>query len=215
MLTIHSAELLITGPGAVPLPGGAVAVEGDRIAAVGAYDDVAAAHPLARTRCWPGVLTPGLVNTHAAALLEAAYHPDPREAAELGEEPLTGDRLTALGLDDTRWGGSARRGAQRMLRHGTTAVVGPFTRASVRLAVARAGLAQVRRPASPGPAGLDPLAALLQGTAPDTAFAGTLAPGARADFAVFDVRDVAALAERGAGACVATVLGGRLVYRAR
>lgn len=45
---------------------------------------------------------------------------------------------------------------------------------------------------------------------------GTIRPGARADFAVFDVptgdpyRD---LIEHGAGRCVATVLGGRLVHR--
>ncbi|MFI1797641.1 imidazolonepropionase-like domain-containing protein [Streptomyces sp. NPDC020379] len=216
MLTIHTAGLLLPGPGAAPLPEGAVAVEGDRIVAVGAYADVAEAHPLARVRRWPGLLTPGLVHPGAAALLEAAYHPDPREAQELGEEPLTGDRLAALGMDDARWGASARRGAQRLLRHGTTAVTGPFARAAVRMAVARAGLAQVVRQAPPGLApALDPLPALPEGAAPDAAFAGALAPGARADFAVFDVPDAAALAARGAGSCVATVLAGRLVYRAR
>ncbi|MEU5420237.1 imidazolonepropionase-like domain-containing protein [Streptomyces sp. NPDC020799] len=216
MLTIHTAELLLAGPGAAPLPEGAVAVEGDRIVAVGAYADVADAHPRARVRRWPGVLTPGLVHPGATALLEAAYHPDPREADELGEEPLTGDRLVALGMDDARWGASARRGAQRLLRHGTTAVAGPFVRPAVRVAVARAGLVQVVRQAPPGlPPVLDPLSALPEGAPPDAAFAGTLAPGARADFAVFDVPDAAALAVRGAGSCVATVLAGRLVYRAR
>ncbi|MEK8144488.1 hypothetical protein NKH18_30240 [Streptomyces sp. M10(2022)] len=68
------------------------------------------------------------MNLTATALLEAAYHPDPREADVLGTEPLTGDALTALGMDEARWGASARRGLQRMLRHGTTAVAGTFTR---------------------------------------------------------------------------------------
>ena len=46
--------------------------------------------------------------------------------------------------------------------------------------------------------------------------AGRIAPGARADLAVFDVPDgdpYEALVEHGAGRCVATVLGGRLVHR--
>jgi hypothetical protein len=36
-----------------------------------------------------------------------------------------------------------------------------------------------------------------------------------ATFAVFDVPDEAALTERGAASCVATVVGGRLVHRRR
>ncbi|MFE0287081.1 hypothetical protein ACFWZZ_16335, partial [[Kitasatospora] papulosa] len=44
---------------------------------------------------------------------------------------------------------------------------------------------------------------------------GPLTVGARADLAVFDVPDEAALCAAGAAACVATVLGGRLVYRRR
>ncbi|SCD37808.1 hypothetical protein GA0115250_10491, partial [Streptomyces sp. BvitLS-983] len=37
----------------------------------------------------------------------------------------------------------------------------------------------------------------------------------RADLAAFDVPDAAALRDGGAAACVATVLAGRLVHRAR
>ncbi|QKW51668.1 imidazolonepropionase-like domain-containing protein [Streptomyces buecherae] len=228
MLTIHGAELLLTGPGAEPVADGAVVVDGARIAAVGPYEEMAAEHPGARERRWPGLLTPGLLNARAAALLEAAYHPDPREAERLGTEPLADPAVLAdLDLADARWGESARRGTQRMLRHGTTAVAGPFARPAVRTAVARAGLVVIpgsRASAAPGPAGaadppapalLDPIAALPAGTPPETTFTGPLSPGARADFAVFAVAAVAELATRGAASCVATVLDGRLVFRRR
>ncbi|WKX71927.1 hypothetical protein [Streptomyces sp. XD-27] len=212
MLTIHAADLLVPGAGheQVPVPGGAVAVDGDRIAALGPYEEVAAAYPHARVRRWPGVLTPGLVRGDAAGFLEAAYHPDPREADVLGTEPVTGEALTALGMTDARWGESARRGVQRLLRSGVTAVVGPFTRPEVRTAVARSGLALL--PGAPA-----------EGAAPGAGFAGTLAVGARADFAVFAVPAEDAVpvslteagAEAGARSCVATVLGGRLLHRRR
>lgn len=42
-----------------------------------------------------------------------------------------------------------------------------------------------------------------------------LAPGGPARFAVFDVADRAELVRLGPGTCVATVIGGRLVYRSR
>ncbi|MHC5904976.1 imidazolonepropionase-like domain-containing protein, partial [Streptomyces sp. S6] len=47
MLTIHTAPLLLP-VGTAPVEDGAVAVAGDRIAAFGPYDDVAAAAPGAR-----------------------------------------------------------------------------------------------------------------------------------------------------------------------
>ncbi|MFE6775255.1 hypothetical protein [Streptomyces sp. NPDC057702] len=229
MLTIHGAELLLTGPGAEPVADGAVVVDGARIAAVGPFEEMAAEHPGARERRWPGLLTPGLLNARAGALLEAAYHPDPREADRLGTEPLADPAtLAGLSLTDTRWGESARRGTQRMLRHGTTAVAGPFARPVVRTAVARAGLVVIAAPRAaaqaggaagvPGVAGvvtLDPLAALPEGSSPEAAFTGPLSPGARADFAVFAAPTLADLASRGAASCVATVLDGRLVFRRR
>lgn len=214
MLTLHRADLVLP-VGAPPLPDGAVAVRDDRIAAVGPYAELAAAHPQARTRAWRGVLTPGLRNPHGRLLLEHAYHPDPREADRLGTAPLTGPALEALGLDDAAWGGSARRGLQRMLSHGTTALCGPFRRPAVRTAVARSGLVLLPPPAAdPGEPTFD---LLRQGLA--TAAHGPLAVGGRADLAVFDVAAAgdaeAALCAAGAGSCLATVLAGRLVHRRR
>ncbi|MEV4442214.1 hypothetical protein AB0K09_25060 [Streptomyces sp. NPDC049577] len=209
MLTLHAADLLITAPGTAPVPGGAVAVDGDTVAALGPYEELAAALPDARVRRWPGVLTPGLRQRNAEWLLTRAYHPDPREHAELGDRPLTGDRLAALDLTDTRRSGSVRRGLQQMLRHGTTAVTGPFTDPVVATAVARSGL-RVLPGAAAGEPDLDPLRG-----APDLAdvTGAPLTVGGRADLAAFDVPDAAALLAAGAGTCVATLLAGRLVFR--
>ncbi|MFD7665225.1 hypothetical protein [Streptomyces sp. NPDC059788] len=161
MLTIHRVRGVRRAPDADPDPGHAVVVSGDRIEAVGPYGELYERYgERARVRDWDGVLTPGRHEPDGAALLESAYHPDPREADELGTVPLTGDALTTLGMTDTRWGASARRGVQRLLATGTTSVSGPFTRPAVRTAVARSGLRD-----QPGP--------------------HPLAPGAPADFAVF------------------------------
>ncbi|MEU0376693.1 hypothetical protein ABZ093_05215 [Streptomyces cyaneofuscatus] len=226
MLTIHAAPLILP-VGAAAVAEGAVAVDGDRIAAIGPYEDVVAAHPAARVRRWPGLLTPGLRQDRARELLTRCYHPDPREADELGELPLWGEAFERLAatMDTARRAGSVRRGLQRMLRHGTTHVVGPFgaDEPGLRTALSRSGLVQVQvqvqgRPVQvPGPPGdgppdLDPFA----GGGDLTATAhGPLTVGGRADLAVFDVADDAALRAGGARLCVATVLAGRLVHRAR
>ncbi|MGP4001602.1 hypothetical protein [Streptomyces sp. 8N706] len=229
MLTVHTADALCPGPGRELIRGGAVAVEGAAVAAVGPYETVVAAHAGARVRRWPGLLTPGLVNRRAAELLETVYHPDPREADRLGTEPVRDPAvLDVLGLTGTDWAGSARRGLQRMLGHGTTAVAGPpFRSPAVRTAVSRSGLVTVVRPTE-GPDAGEPSLDPLGGSLPEGVLAGVLAPGARADFAVFDVPvevdpppadagrcPLGALAERGAATCVATVLSGRLVHRRR
>jgi cytosine/adenosine deaminase-related metal-dependent hydrolase len=192
--------------------GRALAVKGAWIADSGALEELVAAHPRARVRQWPGILTPGLVNLHGNELLEEAYHPDPREADELGTEPLTGDALAALAMDDARWGASARRCVQRMLAHGTVrAACEELRNRAVRDAVHRSGLAIMGRLGRPGgtPA-LDPY-----DSGWPVEFAQPRERNSAARFAVFDVRDEAELAERGAGTCVATVVEGRLVYRRR
>ncbi len=213
MLTLHAADLLIAVPGTEPVPGGAVVVDGDTVAALGPYEELAAAFP--RVRRWPGVLTPGLRQWHGAYLLKRAYHPDPREYDELGDRPLTGERLEALDMTDARWAGSVRRGLQQMLRHGTTAVaIGSDPVVST--AVARSGLTAVSALGAPGILAEEPsLDPLRNAYGLGDAVAGPLTVGGRADFAAFDVPDAYALEEAGAGTCVATVLAGRLVYRRR
>ncbi|MFI0261383.1 hypothetical protein ACH4OW_20370 [Streptomyces sp. NPDC017056] len=161
MLTIHRVHGVRRAPDGATDPGHAVVVSGDRVEAVGPYEELYERYgDRARVRDWNGVLTPGRHEPDGAALLETAYHPDPREAGDLGTAPLTGAALTALGMTETRWGASARRGVQRLLATGTTSIAGPFTRPAVRTAVARSGLRD-----QPGPR--------------------PLTPGAPADFAVF------------------------------
>lgn len=226
MLTLHRAALVLPDPAdptAPSFPDGAVVVRGERVEAVGPYPELTAAHPGARVRDWgSAVLAPGLRNPYGHWLLERAYHPDPRE--EIGVEPVA-DGL-AGSTDETRCGASARRGLQRMLGFGVTAVAGPFERASVRTAVARSGLVGLAGvPGSMGASGasgasgdegdegagpLDPLAVLPFAQAVH----GRVAVGGRADFAVFAAAGDG-LAEPAAGGCLATVLGGRLVYRRR
>ncbi|MEU8668688.1 hypothetical protein OG333_21815 [Streptomyces anulatus] len=216
MLTIHAAPLVLP-VGAAAVVDGAVAVDGERIAALGPYEEVAAAYPAARVRRWPGLLTPGLRQDRAVELLTRCYHPDPRESDELGELPLWGEEFERLAatMDTARRAGSVRRGLQRMLRHGTTHLAGPLDAEdpALRTAVSRSGLVLVPpSPACSGPPDLDPFAA--GGDLARTAGA-PLTVGGRADLAVFDVPDESALYGGGPRPCVATVLAGRLVHRAR
>ncbi|MFG2879375.1 hypothetical protein ACGFYU_30955 [Streptomyces sp. NPDC048337] len=215
MLTLHTAELLVAGPGSAPLPGGAVLVEGDRIAGVGPFADLAAAYPHARARRWPGVLTPGLLVRGGDVLLERTYYPDdPYEVTELGTDPISGAaELEELKMTEARWGNSARRGTQKLLARGVVAVTGRFTIPAVRTAVVRSGLTVLPPAAStPTTPSLDPFAG--RGAA-EEAFYGVLEAGAPARFAVFAVADAGELAARGATSCVATVIGGRLLHRRR
>jgi cytosine/adenosine deaminase-related metal-dependent hydrolase len=218
LLTLHTAGLLLPAGGRPAVPGGAVLVEDRAIAAIGRYEELAAAHPAARARRWRGVLTPGLRQWHGTWLLTRLYHPDPREADVLGDAPLSGPEFDALPMDAARMAGSVRRGVQRMLRHGTTAVAIRQDDPVVRGAVARSGLVVVSSARAPGILVYGPdLDPIVEGRDLEGAVHAPLAVGARADLAVFDVPvdgdPAATLAAHGAGTCVATVLGGRLMYR--
>ncbi|MFI0240854.1 imidazolonepropionase-like domain-containing protein [Streptomyces sp. NPDC016845] len=186
----------------------AVLVDGERVKALGPYEELAAAHPDVRVRRWPGILTPGLLNPYGPEILEHTYHPDPREADTYGTVPIGGARAREIfRADPSRLGASARRGVQRLFAHGTVALAGQLRVAPVLEVVQRSGLVFGARPEGlPGPVSLSPRPmVLLPG----------LVVGGPARFAVFDVEDRADLVRRGASTCVATVIGGRLVYRGR
>ncbi|MEU7241327.1 imidazolonepropionase-like domain-containing protein [Streptomyces sparsogenes] len=105
MLTLHAAPLVRRTPDdAAPLHDAAVAVDGDRIAAVGPLDALRSAYPRARVRQWPGTLGPGLV--HDAPVPDA---PSPRERIHallrLGATAVVAARLT-----DPELLAAARRG---------------------------------------------------------------------------------------------------------
>jgi cytosine/adenosine deaminase-related metal-dependent hydrolase len=182
VLTIHRVLGIREADG---VTGDAVVVDGDRIGAIGVYEELLPhLGPGARTREWDGYLVPGRYEPDAVRLLQTRYWPDPREADTLGTGPISGSAaLDELGMTDARWGASARRGVQRLLAHGTTAVAGPFTHPAVRVAVERSPVRVLHAP-RPAP----------------------LVRSAVADFAVFTEAE---------GVCLVTVIGGRLVYRGR
>ncbi|MFJ2177113.1 imidazolonepropionase-like domain-containing protein [Streptomyces sp. NPDC087851] len=79
METLHAADVLRrtwdgADGGGEPLAGGAVVVGGDRIVAVGTFEELRVRFPGARVRKWSGVLGPGRV--HEGPLPDA---PSPRE----------------------------------------------------------------------------------------------------------------------------------------
>ncbi|SCD42225.1 hypothetical protein GA0115246_101581, partial [Streptomyces sp. SolWspMP-sol7th] len=88
MLTLHTAPLLDAGDGTL-VPGGAVAVSGDRITAVGPLADLRATYPGARVREWPGRLAPARVHTGPP--------PQAPEPPGDGARPLRGRRDGAPG----------------------------------------------------------------------------------------------------------------------
>ena len=97
MLTIHAADEVRVGWDEEPLKDAAVAVDGNRVAAVGPLTEVMERFPGARMRRWPGVLGPGLV--HEGSLPDA---PSPRERVHAvlkgGAVALLEEYVTSPGL---------------------------------------------------------------------------------------------------------------------
>jgi cytosine/adenosine deaminase-related metal-dependent hydrolase len=139
-LTVHAADVVLP-ISSVPIRDGAVAVDGDRIVAVGSRKDLTVAHPRVRVRQWSGILTPGLVNAHT--------HLQYTDFAALASSGLAFPEwirsLTAQRADYTeaRWQESARRGVHYLLRSGTTAVADVVTDECVLTPVGRSGIGGV------------------------------------------------------------------------
>ncbi|WP_436786259.1 amidohydrolase family protein [Yinghuangia sp. YIM S10712] len=137
-LTTHIAPVVVTMTGGPPIRDGAIAVDGDRIAAVGPAEEVAERHPGARVRRWDGILTPGLVNAHTHlqytdfAHLASSGLPFPEWLAAMNRERAD--------YTEARWQESARRGVHLMLRSGTTAVADVVTDPCVLTPVDRSGI---------------------------------------------------------------------------
>ena len=123
---------------AEPIPDGAVVVDTDRVVAVGTRADLVDAHPQARVRDWPGVITPGLVNSHAHTQyydfgdLASSGLPFPEWLHQMVARRAT--------FTDAMWQESTRRGLHAYLKTGTTAVADIVTEPVVLSAIARSGI---------------------------------------------------------------------------
>ncbi|WP_306292955.1 imidazolonepropionase-like domain-containing protein [Streptomyces tsukubensis] len=198
MLTIHAADSVrLTWDGA-PLVEGAVAVSGDRVAAIGPLAEVREAYPEARVRQWAGVLGPGLA--HHGPLPEA---PSPRERVHAvlksGATAVTGAGL------DSELRAAAVRGGVLLLAGPRTAVLAVDGRADLAVfsAVSGAGTGAVSGAASSAGTGVPSGAASSEGSyggpvgGPDGGSVGGPDGGPAG------------------GECLATVCAGRLVHRRR
>jgi cytosine/adenosine deaminase-related metal-dependent hydrolase len=137
VLTLHAAPLVLPMTSA-PIPDGAIVVDNDSIVAVGTRAELLAAHPEARVRDWPGILTPGLVNSHAHTQyydfgdLASSGLPFPEWLHQMVARRAT--------FTDVMWQESTRRGLHAYLKTGTTAVADIVTEPVVLSAIARSGI---------------------------------------------------------------------------
>ncbi|MFD0630911.1 hypothetical protein ACFQ9X_03860 [Catenulispora yoronensis] len=121
-----------------PIRDGAILVDNGRVTAVGTRADLTAAHPGARVRDWPGILAPGLVNSHAHTQyfdfgdLASSGLPFPEWLHQMVARRAT--------FTDAMWQESTRRGLHAYLETGTTAVADIVTEPVVLSAIARSGI---------------------------------------------------------------------------
>jgi hypothetical protein len=126
VLTLHTAPLVDVGDGTPVQRGGAVAVSGDRIEAVGPLAALRAAYPAARVRKWPGRLAPARVHTG-----EPPAAPSPRETVHA----LFAHGATALlvpGPLDPSLREAAARGGLRLVAAPAPTPLTPGSRADLR-----------------------------------------------------------------------------------
>ncbi|MEP6464344.1 MAG: amidohydrolase family protein [Frankiaceae bacterium] len=172
-VTLHAAPLVLPIC-AEPVDDGAVAVDGDRVVAVGPAAELAERYPGCPVRSYPGVLTPGLVNAHA----HLEYGPSFADLASSGLpfvkwiNTLVGrrDAMTADG-----WLADARGSVRAALAAGTTAVADVITIGPGIAAAAEVGLGGISYVETVGvddarwPAERDRLAAALAAAPPGRA----------------------------------------------
>ncbi|HEV7823883.1 MAG TPA: amidohydrolase family protein [Mycobacteriales bacterium] len=138
--TLHSARcvLPISAP---PVSGGAVAVAGGRILAVGTRDELRATYPDAPERHWDGVLTPGLVNAHTHLNYSHCAHfygnGKPFDTWIQDFAPVI------AGTTPDGWRAAAAEGVRQMLATGTTAAADVVTGPAALTVQQDAGLAGV------------------------------------------------------------------------
>lgn len=137
-VTVHRAPVLLSAD-RPPLADGAVAVEGERILAVGPADDVLAdlGDRALELNEHDGALTPGLVNAHTH--LQYSDMAAVGRAAHTGFESWMSAFMELYPLPRD-WGASAAVGAALCLRSGTTTVAEIVTDADAASAVHDAGL---------------------------------------------------------------------------
>ena len=136
--TLHAAPVVLTMTGE-PLRDGAVLVEHDLVVDVGPRSEVAARSRGARTREWPGVMVPGLVNAHA----HLEYGPPFADLATSGlpfAQWIAALTARRQGMTDLDWRVSARGSAHQLLKSGTTAVADIVTRGPAIAAAGSVGL---------------------------------------------------------------------------
>ncbi|MEO6712942.1 MAG: amidohydrolase family protein, partial [Mycobacteriales bacterium] len=121
---LHCAPVVLPITSA-PIRDGAVAIAGDRIAAVGPREELRALYADAKVRTWRGVLTPGLVNAHA--------HLEYTDFADLASTGLPFNEWIQLVIarkttfTPAMWMESARHGVHQLLKAGTTCVADIIT----------------------------------------------------------------------------------------
>lgn len=164
-VTIHRAGVVmpVSTPAVVD---GAVAVRGQRIVAVGGFDDLMRQHPDGEVVTWEGVLIPGLVNAHThlqytgfaelgrtirVSFLDwsdafVGEYNRWREGEQRAGHAESGQHHGAVDVEGRRiavgdWHAAARSGAEIGLSSGTTAFADVVTDFAARDVLAELGLA--------------------------------------------------------------------------
>ena len=124
-----------------PIADGAVAVAGDRIAAVGPREELQSLYADARVRAWRGVLTPGLVNAHTH--LEFTDFADLATTGMPFHEWIRELIARKQTFTPSMWLESARRGVHQLLKAGTTCVADVVTNGPGLIPPAATGLSGI------------------------------------------------------------------------